>query len=79
MMVYEEAIAGCIEHNRIRATHALQALSKSLDYNAQTELAVHLNWVYHHCHMLVGRREFEHAARILGEIRDAFKKAANSN
>ncbi len=77
MMAYDEAIKGCFEHNMGRATLALQALSKSLDYSTNTELAVHLDWIYHHCHMLVGHREFEHAAGILCEIRDALKEVSN--
>lgn len=78
-MVYDEAIKGCFEHNMGRATLALQALSKSLDYSANAELAVHLDWIYHHCHMLVGHREFEHAAGILCEIRDALKEVSNGH
>lgn len=79
LMVYDEAITGCFEHNLERAAQALQVLSRSLEYDTQTELAVHLDWIYHHCHMLVGHREFEHAGDILREIRDALKEASNGS
>jgi flagellin-specific chaperone FliS len=73
ILVYEEAISSCYRQDADGAHNAICALSRSLDYRNQAALAKSLSWVYHHCQVLLHRKNFEGAALILAEIRDALK------
>ena len=75
LMVYDLALTACHTHD-LPATHrALRLLSRTLDFDADPELAGHLFRVYEYCQTRLRTGAFEEVASVLSELRLVWREA----
>lgn len=76
LMVYSEAIEGCLNRDACRITRALVALLTSLDYSRHKELAIHIHQILVNCLRLTWKDEYTEVLHVLKALRSAWQSPA---
>lgn len=71
IMAYDAAIIGCEQRDLIKTTRALAVLRDALNFD-YAEIAGRLFSLYEWCADLARKGQYDEAARILRELRDAW-------
>lgn len=71
IMAYDAAIIGCEQRHLIKTTRALAVLRDALNFD-YAEIAGRLFSLYEWCADLARKGQYDEAARILRELRDAW-------
>jgi flagellin-specific chaperone FliS len=72
IMAYDAALIGCNRRDLQYTTRALTELSNALDFNYDPDIALGFHRLYTWCGDLARQGEFDQAAGILRELRDAW-------
>lgn len=72
IMAYDAALIGCNRRDLPYTTRALNELRNALDFNYDADIALGFHRLYTYCHDLARKGEFDQAAGILRELRDAW-------
>lgn len=72
IMAYDAALVGCNRRDLEYTTRALNELRNALDFNYDADIALGFHRLYTYCNDLARKGEFDQAAAILRELRDAW-------
>lgn len=77
IMAYDAALIGCGQQDLERTTKALATLRDALDFSYDEEIAMGLFKLYQYCADLTRKGEYDEAAYLLRELRDAWMQIKN--
>ncbi|HMQ52844.1 MAG TPA: flagellar protein FliS [Anaerolineae bacterium] len=72
IMGYDAALIGCGQRDLERTTRALTVLREALDYSYDPDIALGFFRLYQYCADLARKGEYDEAAHLLRELRDAW-------
>ncbi len=72
IMAYDAALASCGQQDLVRLTKAIGVLRDALDYSYDADVALGFFRLYQYINDLARKGEFEEAANLLRELRDAW-------
>jgi flagellar protein FliS len=72
LMAYDATLVGCAQCDLGRTTRGLSVLRSALDFSYDAEIATGLFRLYQYCADLARNGEYDQAARLLRELRDAW-------
>jgi flagellin-specific chaperone FliS len=75
LMTYDAALAGCGQRDLGRTTQALSLLRNALDFSYDEEIAMGLFRLYQYCADLARQGEYDQAAALLRDLRQAWAEA----
>jgi flagellin-specific chaperone FliS len=78
LMAYDAALIGCAQRDLARTTEAITVLRNALDFSYDARIAMGLFRLYQYCAELARKGDYDQAAYLLRELRDAWAKVKES-
>jgi flagellin-specific chaperone FliS len=72
LMAYDAALIGCAQRDLKRTTDAVSVLRNALSFSYDPNIAMGLFRLYQYCAELARKGEYDQAAHLLRELRDAW-------